>query len=244
VLRIAGSLGQEDSSAMLPLGPIAETASRAGYGLIVAAEAVVYELGARGLDDGDESLDSLLWRTVYSNSSDAADRMADLLVERAPRDLSRENVRDFVTRHLIPDAARQTYALIENVQYEMEGWALRGVLRGITVHFMNRYGVAGHSVRTTKNSVSFWLDDKRLAVVRLSRRSLRLTLGPGFGPIFDGRTRLDVDAVALPERSFDEKAGRYGAITLKLSKEPQVREATRAIDMLMKRALGRERRKR
>ncbi|MFH1501767.1 MAG: GNAT family N-acetyltransferase [Candidatus Eisenbacteria bacterium] len=243
VLRVAGSLGQKDSSAMLPKGAIADAAAEAGYGLVIAAEAVVYELGARGLGDGDETLDSLLWRTLLSNSDDAADRLAELLTERAPLDLSRENVRDFVTRHLIPDAARETYALIENVQYRLEGWSLRGVLRGIAMHFMDRYGVAGDSVRTTKNTVSFWLGDKRLAVVRLARRSLTLSLGPGFGPIFDGKAKLDVDAVRLPESSFDEKAGRYGAITLKLSKERQVREATRAIDVMMKSALGPARRR-
>lgn len=243
VLRVARSLGQDDSSAMLPIGRIADTARRAGYGLIIPADAVVYELGPRGFRDGDESLESVLWRTFRSSSSEATDQLIDLLRERAPRSISRENARDFVTRNLIPDMTRETYALIESVQYRLESWALRAILRGITMHFMHRYGIAGDSVRTTKNSVSFWLENTRLATVHIARKSVSLTLGPGFGPCFDGKTRFRVDDVTLSESAFDEKAGRYGTITLKLSKERQIGEATRAIDTMMKRALRSTRRR-
>lgn len=239
VLRAAGSMGHEDSSAMLPVGPIADTARGAGYDLIMPADAVVYELGARGFAGGGESFESVMWRTLRANTGEAADRLTDLLVERSPRVPDRENARDFVMRDLLPDTLRETYARLESVQYNLEGWPLRAILRSIARHFMDQYGIAGDMVRTSGRSVSFWLDGKRLAVVRLSRRSLALTLGPGFGPCFSAGSRFRVESVAFPKGALDSASGRYSAITLVLREERHASEAARAIDILMKRARDR-----
>ena len=237
VLRVAAELGHADSSAMLPAGPIAEAARRGGYGVILPADAVVYELGARGFREGSEPLENLLWRTYRRHEAEAADRLAGLLIDDTPRDLARENVRDFVMRHLLPDSRREALALLEDVSLRLESWALRAVLRGITEHFLNRYGIAGDSVKTTTRTMSFWHTGRRVATARVERKAVALTLGPGFGPCFDADASFDVDKVEFPENSLDESTGRYAAVAMRLTTERQIVEAERAIDAIMKRAV-------
>ncbi len=238
VRRVARSMGQDDSSAMLPVGRIADVARESGYDLIVPADAVVYELGARGFSDAGESFESAMWRTLRANSSRAADALTDLLVERAPCVPQRENARDFVMRNLLPDTLRETYSAIESVQYRLTGWPMRAILRGVVRHFMNEYGIAGDMVRTSERSLSLWFGGRRLAVMRIGKRSLTLTLGPGFGPCFSPGAKFQVESVSLPKSAFDEASGRYTAISLKLSDEQHVPGATRAIDAFMKHVPG------
>lgn len=238
VRRVARSMGHDEASAMLPAGRIADTARRAGYDLIVPADAVVYELNARGFGGDGESFESVMWRTLRANSREAADALADLLTERAPCQPQRENARDFVMRNLLPDTLRETYAAIEQVQYRLTGWPMRAMLRGIARHFMNEYGIAGEMVRTSASSVSFWFENKRIAVVRIGRKSLTLTLGPGFGPCFSAGARFGVESTSFSKNALDRTSGRYSAISLKISDERHVQGATKAIDTFMKHVPG------
>lgn len=237
VLCVAADLGHDDSSAMLPVGPIADAARRAGYDLILPADAVVYELGARGVRDGQESLEDLLWRTYRRHQQESADALADILLRRADRRLSRENVRDFALRHLLPDDRSDTLALLEDVSFKLGSWALRAVLRAVTEHFMGRYGIGGGAVRTTSRTISFWHADRRVAIARVNRSSVVLTLGPGFGPCFGARSKSDPAHVEFLEDSLDRATGRYGAVRMRLTKEEQIPEARSAIDAIMKAVL-------
>jgi len=237
VLRVAGAMGKDDSSAMLPVGRLAGIALRAGYDSIIPANAVVYEFGPRGFTESDEPFESFLTRTLRSASAEVADGIADTLIKRTTRSLNRENVRDFVMRSVMPDTLRETYAAIENVQYRLESWALRALLRAITRHFMDSYGIAGNSIRTTRTTVSYFFLGKRVARARLRKRSLVLTVGPGFGPCFPKRRSYKAERVSFPEDAFDPSSGRYSAVTLVLSEETHLPDAIRAIDCAMKAAL-------
>ncbi|MBD3349018.1 MAG: hypothetical protein GF400_07465 [Candidatus Eisenbacteria bacterium] len=238
VLRRAGATGREEGSAMLPVGRAAETAFEAGYDRIIPANAVVYELGPRGFVEDDEPFESLMDRTLRAGSSEIADRLADLLVERAPRPVDRENVRDYVMRNLIPDTLRESYAAIEEVQYRLESWELRAILRAITRHFMERYGIAGDAIRSTTSTVSYYFLGERVALVRLRKKSLTIKVGPGFGPCFPKEPARKADEVSFPKGAFDLAAGKYRAIQMTLSREDQLPDALRAIDRAMKSALS------
>jgi hypothetical protein len=230
-------MGKEDATAMLPVGRFAEIARSAGYDAIIPADAVVYEMRPRGFAKEDEPFESVVGRTLRANSAEAADRLVDLLVERAPRRLNRENVRDFVMRDVMPDTLRETYAAIEDVQYRLESWPLRALLRAITRHLMDRYGVAGDSVRTTKATVSYFFLGKRVAFVRLRKKSLALTVGPSARPCFREDRSSPTDAV-FPRESFDRTSGKYREITLILTEEGQLGDALRAIDTVMRQMPG------
>jgi hypothetical protein len=237
VLRAATRLGHSDSSAMLPEGSIADAARRGGYNLIMPADAVVYELGARGSQDGREPFEELLLRTYRRHEGEAADRLAALLIDKAPRRLARENVRDFVMRRLLPDSRRDAQALLEGLSFQLESWPLRAVLRGITEHFLNAYGIGGDSAKTTARTISFWHSGRRVATARVRRKSVRLTLGPGFGPCFDARTPFDAEEIEFLDGSRDENTGRFEALSMKLTAERQIPAAVRAIDTIMKAVL-------
>jgi len=235
VLRVAAASGHDEGSAMLPTGRWADTALRAGYNSIIPANAVVYELGPRGFGPDDEPFESMVERTLRSTNEEALEDLVDLVVSRSPKPLNRENVRDFLTRNTLPDTLRENYAVIENVQYRLEGWGLRALLRAITRHFMDEYGIAGDSIRTTKSTVSYLFRGKRVARLRLKRKSVVLTVGPCSDPLFPESRSWTADDVAFPAPR--SAGGKHESVTLTLSKESQLGDALWAIDRAMRSAL-------
>jgi hypothetical protein len=236
VLRIAGKTGHREASAMLPIGRIAETARSAGFDRIVPFQAVVYELGARGFGDGDEPLDSVLRRTLRTNEEELTDLVAGFLADNAPRTVERQNVRDFVVRNLIPDTRREILGALQPLLYNLASRPLRGALEGIVGRLIERHGLGGDAFRIGKGGVSFWYAGRKLGRVSVGRRSLRLTLGPGFGPCFPPRMARGRSWVTLGKDSFDRGRGLYAAVTIRLVGEEQVDVAIQAIDLLMKSA--------
>lgn len=234
----AARLGRPDSSAMLPAGPIARAARRGGYDVIIPAEAVVYELGPRGFRGARDAFEDHLWRTYRRLEPEAADVITDLLLKGSSRRLTRENARDFVLRRLLPDSRRETMGVLEDTSFKLRSWALRAILRGIVEHFLSRYGIGGDSVRASGRALSFWLGGKRVATASVRRDSVTLTLGPGFGPCFDARSSFDVDDVEFPDGSLDKATGRYASVRMRLTRERQIPEVARAIDVVMRSALG------
>lgn len=236
VLRIAGKMGHREASAMLPIGRIARTARSAGFDRILPVQAVVYELGGRGFGNDDEPLDSLLRRTLRMNEEELTDLVAGFLAENAPRKVERQNVRDFVVRNLIPDTQREVLGALQPLLYSLATWSLRGALEGIVRHFIERHGIGRDAIRIGKGGVSFWYAGRRLGTLRVGRRSLRLILGPGFGPCFSPRIGSGRSWVTLGKESFDRRSGLYAAVTVRLIGQEQVDVAIQAIDRLMKSA--------
>jgi hypothetical protein len=235
VLRVAGMSGHKDASAMLPAGRIARTVRAAGFDRSLWVEAVAYEMGARGLPRDGEPLESVLGRTLRMNEDEATDLLTGFLVERAPITLARQNVRDFVARSIVPDTRREVLGALQPVLYGLASWSLRGALAGIVERFVLGHGIGGESIRVRKGGVSFWHEGRRVADVRAAKRSITLTLGPGFGPCFPSRLGSGREWVTLPRVSFDRASGRYASVTMRLTGETEVADALRAIDMIMKR---------
>ena len=239
ILRIAADTGRDEASAMLPMGRIADLVHAAGFDEWQPIRAVVYELGARGFSDKDEAFEDVLSRTVRSNESDVLDLLADLLMERAPVALAKENVRDFITRNFIPDTDRQLVGSIEGFFLALRTDTLRSVLRGTIEHFHTRHGLAGDALSATHKLVSVKHRGRRLATVRARAASLHLTLGPGFGPCFPSDLKVRAGETKFHEKTLDRASGRYESLTLVLTEKSHIKGAARAIDIIMKSAAAR-----
>ncbi len=238
VLRIAGRLGDDDASAMLPEGRHADLAFKACFNQAEPTPAVVYELGPRGLTDDGESFEEAMWRTLYSIEEETADALADLLIARTSGRFAGQNVRDFVTRHLLPDTRKEIYGKLEQSTRKLRTYQLRNIARAVFEHFMIEYSMVRDFVRFGRTGISFIYRGKKIAAMRFNSRSFNLTLGPGAGPCFPRGFNPVVDSVRLDESCFDPGSRMYESVTLRLSKEEHKRSARAAIDMLMGCALN------
>jgi RimJ/RimL family protein N-acetyltransferase len=239
ILRIAADTGRDEASAMLPMGRIADLVHAAGFDEWQPVRAVVYELGARGFSDKDEPFEDMLCRTLRSNESDVLDLIADLLMERAPVGLAKENVRDFIARNFIPDTDRQLIGGTEGFFLALRTDTLRSILRGVIEHFHLRHGLAGDALTATDHIVRVKHRGKRLATVRARATSLRLTLGPGFGPCFPSDLKVRASEIRFDDGTLDSASGCYESLTLVLTEKSHIKGAARAIDMIMKSATAR-----
>lgn len=236
VLRVAGMIGHSEASAMLPAGRIARTVRVAGFDRILPVEAVVYELGARGLPDDGESFHSILRRTLRMNEEEVTDLLAGFLAERAPLKLEQQNVRDFVARNIVPDTRREVLGALQPLLYGLASWSLRGAFAGIVERLVLAHGIGVESIRIRKGGVSFWHGGTRIADVRAAKRSIGITLGPGFGACFPARLGAGRDWITFDRKSLDRNRGRYAGVAMRLTDETQVGPAIDAIDMIMKSA--------
>ena len=239
VLRIAADAGREKASAMLPMGRAVELVHAAGFNEWQPVRAVVYELGARGIRRGDEKLEGVLNRTLQANESDLLDLFADFLVERAPVSLARENARDFVARHLLPDTDRQLVGLTRNVFHSLRGETLHTIMRGVVDHLQTRHGLAADAMTASKSRITVKHLGRRIAVVRATPTAIELTLGPRFGACFSRDIKLRAEEVHVDEKTLDRTSGRSESVRLVLTKEAHIAGATRAIDIIMKSAARR-----
>jgi len=239
ILRIAADTGRSEASAMLPMGRIADLVHAAGFNKWQPVRAVVYELGARGFSAKDEAFEGLLNRTLRSNESDVLDLIAELLMERAPVALAKENIRDFITRNFIPDTDRQLIGSTEGFFLALRTDTLRSILRGVIEHFHLRHGLAGDELSATDKLVSVRHRGRRLASVRARAASLHLTLGPGFGPCFPPDLKVRASETRFDSGTLDKASGRYESLTLVLTEKSHIKGAARAIDMIMKSATAR-----
>jgi GNAT superfamily N-acetyltransferase len=239
LLRIAAETGRKEASAMVPMGRIADLVHAAGFDEWQPVRAVVYELGARGFSGRNEPFEDVLCRTLRSNESDVLDLIADLLMERAPVALAKENVRDFITRNFIPDTDRQLVGSTEGFFLALRTDTLRSILRGVIEHFHLRHGLAGNALTATDRVVRVKHRGKRLATVRARVASLHLTLGPGFGPCFPPDLKVRASETRFHEKTLDRASGCYGSLTLVLTEKSHIKGATRAIDIIMKSAAAR-----
>ncbi len=237
VLRIAGRLGHDEVSAMLPEGRIADAARRGGFSLTHSMHAIVFELGPKGRGPDDELLEPALWRTLRANESEIADLLTDVLRSRLHGASDRENVRDFVFRNLLPDTEREVLSSIQPLCDRAATYAQRGILRGLTEHLATNHGLAGESLEIGKSSALFFYRGGRLAALEIAGRAIKLTLGPGFGACFSPRLALDVHRMSFPKRSLDPTTGRHTALTLWLTEERQIPGAAKAIDIIMRSAI-------
>jgi hypothetical protein len=236
--KVAGRLDRSEAAAMLPVGRIADVVRASGYDLNYPSESLVYELCARGFRPDDEPFDSVVWRTLRTTEEAAARLLVDLLMERSPRPLARENVRDFVMRHILPDTPRESMAAARPLADATGSDALREIHKGLTHHLTTHHGLAGEALHVGRNEVSFWHRGKRLAAIRMDRdrAALKLSLGPGFGACFGRRIKLGVERSAFLPGTRDRKSGRYAGLTLWLANERELPGAFRAIDIIMKSA--------
>jgi len=234
--KVAGRLGHKEAAAMLPGGRIADAVRASGYDLNYPSEALVYELCARGFKPDDEPFDSVVWRTLRTTEEEAARLLVDLLMERSPRPLARENVRDFVMRHVLPDTPRESMAAARGLADNTGSDALREIHKALTHHLTTHHGLAGEALHVGTNEVSFWHRGRRLAAIRKDRAALRLSLGPGFGACFSRRIKLGVEKTAFLPGTRDRKSGRHAGLTLWLTNERELPGAFRAIDIIMKSA--------
>ena len=232
VLAVAKETGRKEASAMLPEGRIADLVFRSGFSAAPVYHAVVYELGARGVR-GTEGFESLATRTLTANESAVADLVAEFLMERMPRGVLRENVRDFLRRRALPDTRRVLAASLLGLYDALGTEEARAVLHAVALHFHDAHGLAGDSMEFGPRTMRVRHLGRTLAVVRCSTRSLSLTLGPGFGPCFPPGLSLSAKSVRFPKRSLDAASGRYASLMLVLSNRGHVAGATRAIDMIM-----------
>ncbi len=239
LLRIAAETGRKEASAMVPMGRIADLVHAAGFDEWQPVRAVVYELGARGFSGRNEPFEDVLCRTLRSNESDVLDLIADLLMERAPVALAKENVRDFITRNFIPDTDRQLVGSTEGFFLALRTDTLRSILRGVIEHFHLRHGLAGNALTATDRVVRVTHRGKRLATVRAKAASLHLTLGPGFGPCFPPDLKVRASETRFHEKTLDRASGCHGSLTLVLTEKSHIKGATRAIDIIMKSAAAR-----
>jgi hypothetical protein len=237
ILRIAGRLGKKDASAMIPAGRLAEAVYEGGFDSMHPFTAVVYELGARGARAGGEPLDSALWRTLRANEGEAAELLTDLLLDRAPGNQARENVRDFVVRNVVPETEREIAGAIQALTDPLgSAYELRDTLRALIEYLARDKGLAGPSMKVTDGRAAFHLKGRRVALMAVGRKTVRLTLGPGFGGCFPKGLALRVDRTSFDETSFDPATGKYGGMTLWLSKGSHLAPARRAVDMIVRSA--------
>ena len=236
VLRIAADTGRKEASAMLPMGRLVDLAQTAGFDEWQPVRAVVYELGARGTDASAESFEEVLHRVLRANESELLDAVAGFLVDRAPVRLTRENVRDFVTRNLIPDTDRHLVGCTQDFFEALNTDLLRTILRGVLEHLYLQHGLAGDAMSATRRTVSIKHMGKRLALISARKDSLHLTLGPGFGTCFRDDLRVRVGEIRFDAGTRDRKSGRHEAVTLVLAAKSHVAGAKRAIDIIMKSA--------
>jgi len=244
VLRIAADTGREKASAMLPMGRLVELVHAAGFNEWQPVRAVVYELGARGILKGRERLESVLNRTLQANESDLLDLFADFLVERAPVSLARENARDFVARHLLPDTDRQLVGLTRNVFHSLRGETLHTIMRGIVDHLQTRHGLAADAMTASKSRITVKHLGRRLAVIRATPKTIELTVGPGFGACFPRNVNLRAEEVRVDSKTLDRTSDLSESVRLVLTNEAHIGGATRAIDIIMKSAAGRKKARR
>lgn len=230
VLSVAAQEGHDESTAMLPVGSIADTVREAGYDAELSTQAVVYEMGARGLREDDEPFDALMARTLRLREEEISDALTDLLLEAAPRPLLRENVRDFVRRSVVPDTRRQLYGALRPLTDRLRTYELRGNMRAIVDMLIDRFGVGIDDVRIGTASATFSLQGRRLAELRTGAASLRLRIGPGFGPLFGPRTDFGADRQILHDDDRDPSSGRYESVTLWLTRPEHMQAASRALE--------------
>lgn len=239
ILRIAADTGRSEASAMLPMGRIADLVHGAGFDKWQPVRAVIYELGARGFSSDEEPFEDVLSRTLRSNESDVLDHIAELLMERAPVGLAKENVRDFLTRNFIPDTDRQLIGSTEGFFLALRTDTLRTILRGTIEHLHARHGLAGDALSATDKLIRVKHRGRRLALVRARATSLHLTLGPGFGPCFPSDLKVRASEMRLDGKTLDKSSGRYESVTLVLTEKSHIKGAARAIDIIMKSAATR-----
>jgi len=237
VRRVASRLGKKEASAMLPVGEIADTVRRAGYDENIPVDAVVYELGARGIGEGDEPLESLLGRTVRANEAELADLLAGFLGDRAGRALLRENVRDFVLRHVLEDSRRATQGALQPLSYRLKGWGLRAVYRAIIDHLLAGYGIGRESMRIGRTTASVWHRGTRIATIAPGRTFIDLTLTPGDGPCFPADLEAGGSHVRFDEDSFDPSVDAYRRVMLRIEEPSGLEGALRVIDLAMQHVL-------
>lgn len=170
------------------------------------------------------------------NEEALTDLVAGFLADNAPRAVERQNVRDFVVRNIMPDTQREVLGELRPLLHSLARWSLRGALEGIVRRFIERHGLGGDAIRIGKGGVSFWYAGRRLGTIHVGRRSLRLALGPGFGPCFPPRIGRGRHWVILGRDSLDRDRGLYAAVTMRLTGQEQVDVAIQAIDLLMKSA--------
>jgi GNAT superfamily N-acetyltransferase len=235
VLRIAADTGRSEASAMVPLGRITDLVAAAGFGEWQPVRAIVYELGARGLSEGDESLEEMIQRTLRANESEVLDAVAQLLADRAPAPLARENVRDYIARHLIPDTDRVLIAATQRFFEALSSDTLRTVFRGVIEHLHYEHGLGGDALSASLRVVRVMHRGKVLAVVRGRRDSLELTLGPGFGHCFRSGVMFGAEDAWHPKGSR-ARSGKHEAVTLVLTSKRHIAGARKGIDVIMKSA--------
>lgn len=240
VLAVAASEGHDEATAMLPPGPIAETVHGAGYDAELATRAVVYELGARGASD-DEPFEDAMARSLRLCEEEATELLTDLLEGAATPPFLRENIRDFVCRSVIPDTRRRLYAALRPVTDRLRTYELRGNMRAVVDILIDRFGVGESDVMVRTSKATFRLRGGRLAELRANAGSLRLTVGPGYGPLFGPRTDFRVTKQAFDEKTRDPSSGRYGAVTLWLTAPEHLRGAARALGAVERKVFGRKR---
>ena len=178
VLAIAARRGDPDASAMLPVGPVADAAFKYGFNKTAPGRAIVFELGARG-HTGDEPFESLLSRTLRAHESEAADRITDLLLAKAPGRLVRQNVRDFVMRHVLPDTERRISQAARSFGDQLPNFELRTLARGFLLHLVTKHGLGAESLRAGKRSLSFRHLGTKIGSIRYEAAGLTLTLISG-----------------------------------------------------------------
>ncbi|MFH1688741.1 MAG: GNAT family N-acetyltransferase [Candidatus Eisenbacteria bacterium] len=236
VLRIAADTGRKEASAMLPMGRLVDLAQAAGFDEWQPVRAVVYELGARGTGDGGESFEEVLHRALRANESELLDVVAGFLVERAPVRLAKENVRDFVTRNLIPDTDRHLVGCTQGFFEALNSDLLRTILRGVLEHLYLQHGLAGDALTATGRTVTVRHRGRRLALISARKTSLHLTLGPGFGACFPDDLSVRADAIRYDPRVRDSVSGFFESVTLVLGAKSHIGGAKKAIDIIMKSA--------
>ena len=236
ILSIAAGTGRDEASAMLPMGRLVGLAQSAGFNEWQPVRAVVYELGARGFSGSSETFEEVLTRTLQASDTDVLDAVAEMLMERAPVSLSRENVRDFVARNLIPDTDRILIACTQSFFEALQTDLLRTILRGVIEQLYRHHGLVGDAMTSTSRVITVRHRGRRLASIKARAAALHLTLGPGFGACFSRGLRVRADEVLFDARTLDRASGRYGSITLVLTERSHVEGAGKAIDIIMKSA--------
>ena len=239
ILSIAGGAGRDEASAMLPMGRLVDLAQFAGFDEWQPVRAVVYELGARGFSGSSETFEEVLTRTLQASDTDVLDAVTEMLMERAPVSLSRENVRDFVARNLIPDTDRVLIACTQVFFEALRTDLLRTILRGVIEHLYQHHGLVGDAMTSTRRVITVRHRGRQLASLKARAASLHLTLGPDFGACFSRGLRVQADEILFDARTLDRASGRYGSITLVLTERSHVEGAGKAIDIIMKSARSR-----
>jgi RimJ/RimL family protein N-acetyltransferase len=243
IRRVAADTGRSEASAMLPMGRLVDIVRAAGFDQWQPVRAVVYELGARGISGGGESFEEVVSRTLRLNEPDVLDAVAEMLAERAPARLAKENVRDFIARNLIPDTDRLLISSTQSFFVSLRTDLLRTILRGVIEHLYQRYGLVVDAPKATSRNVGVKHMGRRIASLRATASSLRLTLGPGFGACFPRDLKVRVGDIRFVPKTLDSSTGRYEAVVLTLTEKSHVSGARKAIDLIMKSAAKNGRRR-